>query len=223
MEEWKDVDGFEGYQVSNEGRVRSIWKRGVGGRRDTFTIIAGGKTAQQGYHYVNLRRDKENFHKKIHHLVAEAFIGPRPVGLQVAHNDGDKNNNTVGNLRYATPKENAADKREHGTMNTTLTEAEVADIKLRMAAGQRIVDIHKDYPQVTDRALSAIKRGIAWGHVLPEVDTREATNGRNAAIVAELKAGARLVDVSTKYNLNIGYLSRMFKKATGQSLREYKR
>src|SRR3546814_16009402 len=46
----------------------------------------------------------------------EAFVGPRPDGMEVAHNDGDPLNNRLENLRYATPAENTDDKLKHGTL-----------------------------------------------------------------------------------------------------------
>jgi hypothetical protein len=52
----------------------------------------------------------------VHHLVLEAFVGPRPAGHEAAHGDGDKTNNALANLRWATPKENAADRYRHGTV-----------------------------------------------------------------------------------------------------------
>ncbi|WP_158548184.1 HNH endonuclease [Desertihabitans brevis] len=53
----------------------------------------------------------------MHHLVAAAFLGPRPKGMDVAHWDNDGTNNVVTNLRYATEVENMADKLRHGTDN----------------------------------------------------------------------------------------------------------
>lgn len=50
----------------------------------------------------------------VHHSVAEAFLGPRPNGMQIRHLDGDKLNNRVGNLRYGTPSENVRDVLRHG-------------------------------------------------------------------------------------------------------------
>jgi hypothetical protein len=47
--------------------------------------------------------------------VAEAFHGPRPVGLEVRHLDGDSLNNAASNLRYGTRTENLLDAVEHGT------------------------------------------------------------------------------------------------------------
>lgn len=52
---------------------------------------------------------------KIHRLVANSFLGPRPAGLDTLHIDGDKTNNAVTNLRYGTRSENELDKVRHGT------------------------------------------------------------------------------------------------------------
>lgn len=50
----------------------------------------------------------------VHGLVAEVFIGPRPEGLDVCHNDGDKSNNRASNLRYDTHSENQKDEVRAG-------------------------------------------------------------------------------------------------------------
>lgn len=51
----------------------------------------------------------------VHDLVAEAFLGPKPQGLEVCHGDNNTRNNAASNLRYATRSENHRDKRKHGT------------------------------------------------------------------------------------------------------------
>lgn len=53
--------------------------------------------------------------RKIHHLVLEAFVGPRPDGLETCHNDGVPANNWLTNLRWDTKPNNAKDRRVHGT------------------------------------------------------------------------------------------------------------
>ena len=54
--------------------------------------------------------------KFVHALVLLAFVGPAPTTRHVgAHGDGIRHNNVLGNLRWATPQENEADKRRHGT------------------------------------------------------------------------------------------------------------
>jgi transposase-like protein len=68
--------------------------------------------AGSGYRYARLSRNQRAY---VHHLVLAALLRPRPAGYQAAHGDGNKLNNTAANLRWATPKENNADKLRHGT------------------------------------------------------------------------------------------------------------
>jgi uncharacterized lipoprotein YmbA len=66
----------------------------------------------QGYFSVNLSRAKK---VTVHRLVCEAFHGPAPKGKnQVAHYDGDKQNNRAENLRWADFLDNRADGRRLG-------------------------------------------------------------------------------------------------------------
>jgi hypothetical protein len=51
----------------------------------------------------------------VHDLVLEAFVGPRPEGMQCRHMDGSKTNNVPSNLQWGTPLENSRDKATHGT------------------------------------------------------------------------------------------------------------
>lgn len=121
-EEWRDIPNWEGYyQVSNQGRARSVERtvvtngRGVrtfpgrmlqptlGQRTDRYSIalFRGGSNS-------GTRRD-------VHTLVAAAFLGPRPDGLFVCHNSPDHHDNRVENLRYDTPSQNSLDMLRHGT------------------------------------------------------------------------------------------------------------
>ncbi len=63
-------------------------------------------TITGGYYMVHLRKDGLTVPCKIHRLVAEAFIGPAPEGLQVNHRDGVKTNNRAENLEWVTRSEN---------------------------------------------------------------------------------------------------------------------
>jgi len=64
---------------------------------------------------VGLCLDREVVDRYIHQLVAEAFLGPRPEGMDVAHWDGKPGHNAASNLRYASRSENQLDMRRHGT------------------------------------------------------------------------------------------------------------
>lgn len=119
MEQWRDIPGYEGrYQVSDLGRVRSL-DRAVKtvsrcGNRSA-RVVRGVLLAPQKHSrgYVQYKLGGRIW--LAHALVALAFIGPRPEGMEVAHGDGDKQNNAFRNLRYATPLENGDDRRKHGT------------------------------------------------------------------------------------------------------------
>ena len=96
MELWKDIEGFEGlYQVSSWGRVRSI--RG----------ILKPYQNSKGYLKISLFKNGKGHKKRINRLVAMAFI-PNPNGYpQVDHVDGNKQNNSITNLRWVDNSTNA--------------------------------------------------------------------------------------------------------------------
>lgn len=109
MEEiWKTIDGFEAYQVSNLGKVRSkdrYANSGIGIRLYKGRILMLQKN-HDGYIHVVLSKDSKQTTLNVHRLVYEAFNGKIPEGMQVNHIDEDKSNNRLENLNLMTPKEN---------------------------------------------------------------------------------------------------------------------
>lgn len=99
MEEeiWKDVVGFEGYyQVSNTGKVLSL-------RRSK---LLKPKTDKDGYFEVVLCVCNERTYKRVHRLVAEAFIPNEEILPLINHKDSNKQNNTPSNLEWCSPTHN---------------------------------------------------------------------------------------------------------------------
>lgn len=144
METWRTIPAFEGlYEISDHGRVRSLARREtvVSPRARTFVRSRAGRIIRQstdkaGYKRVHLYNGAVDKHALVHCLVADAFIGSRPDGLLVCHNDGDKGHNRPNNLRHDTPKNNSADMERHGTRligedhpNVKLTDAAVSEIR----------------------------------------------------------------------------------------------
>ena len=80
MEIFKDVKGYEGlYQVSDLGRVKSLARLDVLGRRVREKILKNAVNAK-GYLIVNLAKSSKSNVKYIHQLVAVAFLGHEPKG-----------------------------------------------------------------------------------------------------------------------------------------------
>ena len=102
-EEWRAVVGFDGiYSVSNRGSIR----RDIGGQGARSGKILKPGSNPGGYCVVILNKYGDRYVRTVHRVVAEAFIGPCPDGLQRNHIDGDKTNNCAENLEYVTPSEN---------------------------------------------------------------------------------------------------------------------
>lgn len=121
MEEWRDIKGYEGfYQVSNIGNVRSVTHTTV--HRDGKVVRYEGKmltphNGDSGYKFVNLSKNGIVNLTNIHRLVAETFL-PKDDGKNVVnHKDGNKHNNTVGNLEWVTYSENSKHAARTGLLN----------------------------------------------------------------------------------------------------------
>lgn len=101
MEEiWKNIKGFEKYQVSNLGNVRKYNKASEYDKRiPEYTYLKPQKT-KKGYMQISLYKNSNQFRKLIHRLVAENFIPNFKNLPQINHKDEIRNNNNVNNLEW---------------------------------------------------------------------------------------------------------------------------
>lgn len=118
---WKDIPGWVGfYQASSLGRIRSVprTKKHKSKKGLWFEMPIKGRVLKQrlngkGYCMVqlsNMRESETTKVRRVNRLVCMAFHGLPPCeGLEAAHNDGCRTNNTPANLRWATRLDNMAD------------------------------------------------------------------------------------------------------------------
>jgi len=167
MEEWKKIPGFEGYEVSNYGGVRSYR------RKNGLTIKPHNLKPldSKGYYHVCLMHDKRSFRKRIHRLVLECFVGCCPENMQGCHNNGISKDNRLSNLRWDSAKNNTADKTTHGTQqvgernpSAKLKETDIPIIFSLREKGWSLKKIGNLF-EVSFKTIWAATKGDNWNHL----------------------------------------------------------
>lgn len=166
-EEWRPIPTLNGYEASSLGRIRKI---------QILTPSTLKRPAD--YPRVHLSKGGTNRKYMVHRLVAAAFLGPIPHGLQVNHKDGNKRNAAPENLEYVTISENhkhayrVLGKRpnkgsRHGMAR--IDETKAASIHAMRQSGQPLETIAQRF-DVSIATVSMICRGRTWRHMrLPEL------------------------------------------------------
>lgn len=106
---WKNIHGFEGYQISNTGLVKStqrVIKHKHSGTKTIPERIIKHYISTTGYRTVKLYKKNKGTHFKVHRLIADHFISNPNNKKTINHNDGNKLNNELSNLSWMTYKEN---------------------------------------------------------------------------------------------------------------------
>jgi hypothetical protein len=161
IEKWKDVEGWDGiYSVSDTGKIRN----NKTGKLRKF------RKEKLGYLSVDLWNNMYMKRLKIHRLVALAFIPNTDSKPQVNHKDGNKENNSVGNLEWNTAQENsqhayrtglsqAVTGEKHG--QSKLTELEAMFIKSSTEPNKVLADEFG----VSSRLVRKIKNNELWKNI----------------------------------------------------------
>jgi hypothetical protein len=105
-EEWREIEGFNRYYVSNLGRVKSK----IGREK-----ILNQYKVQGNYLQVKLRKDNKSYNRSVHRLVANAFVYTDDKTKEVHHINGIISDNTYNNLIWLTREEH--NKIHNGEIN----------------------------------------------------------------------------------------------------------
>lgn len=153
IEQWKKIKGYSNYKISSTGRVMSN------------SLIRKQCLGKRGYLVIDLYENNIRKNYKVHRLVANAFIKNKDNKLTVNHIDGNKLNNSVENLEWATYKENNNHAIKNGLMikdrKINLLKAKeirsLADIKSREELSSMF--------GVTKATICRVIRNIIWKEV----------------------------------------------------------
>ena len=111
IEEWRPVVGHEGvYEVSDQGRIRSLDRKGHPGR-----VLKAAPDSKSKYFCVRTSHHGARVRLYVHREVLKAFVGPAE-GRWGLHDDDDHLNNQLSNLRWGTQSENISDMWKNGIL-----------------------------------------------------------------------------------------------------------
>jgi len=161
-EVWRPVSAFPGWEVSDQGRVRSS-------RRWPLLILRPARD-RKGYLHLSYWVEGRQIGVTVHRLVLDAFIGPCPPGHEASHLNGDPADNRLSNLTWESRPENNRRKHEHGT--APVGEANPA-AKFTAEQVRAIREVGRALPQrllarvcgTTQPVISNILGGKSWSHL----------------------------------------------------------
>lgn len=169
-EEWRTIDGFPSYAVSNIGNIKRT-APGLGTFPGRMRSLRPGRC---GYASVRLTNGARKDTMLVHRIVAVAFVPRgRPDQFEVNHKNGIKTDNRAENLEWCSRSENVAHSEISGLCNhkngsghwcATLNEKIVTECRAERAAGVKVSVLAKRY-QVGPRAIREAVSGKTWRHV----------------------------------------------------------
>jgi len=156
------IKGISEYAVSNKSRVVNLKE---------MTLVKP-KIDREGYWKVTLFTDGKRLERRLHRIVAEAFI-PNPLNLPfVNHIDGDKTNAEITNLEWVTPKGNAEHAAELGLLargesspKAKITETQAMSILADALSGLSTQQLLQRHPYATKSIITKIANRSRWKHL----------------------------------------------------------
>ncbi len=174
---YRPVVGIPGYCVGDDGSVWSCWRRG-GNNNSNPSVMQNewhrlkDLNGNNGYRCVRIKFGDKIVHHRIHRLILEAFVGPRPKGMGCRHLDGNPANNQLGNLKWGTQPQNIEDTMRHDRVpkgtnhhHAKMCPEKIVDIRKRRANGQSFASIGRYY-ELSEATVRDIVHRKTWKHVL---------------------------------------------------------
>lgn len=228
----KQIVGFSNYEVSETGRIFSMKRKHNGSNHYDYTEIEMSPSfVEDAYVILGLVSDEtgKSLMQSVHRLVAKAFL-PNPDGKRtVNHKDGDKHNNVVYNLEWATYQENAQhahdtglNRKKSGEKNgmSKLTESECINLIQDMLEGADNNELG-EYYDLHPRYISLIRGQKRWKHLWEGIFKdqtppmshkpykRELDVDTQITIIYRIRNGEQLKALALEYNVDRTILSRV--------------
>lgn len=171
-EEWRAIPGWQHYEVSSQGRVKSTdrWLSGGRGLRFFEGKILTLSSDGNGYLKALLSASGRRRTIRVHRLVLNAFLPGSSDGNVARHLNGRRDDNRLDNLAWGTQADNAADKLHHGThiqgracYNSKLSEEDVLRIREASLFGAKWKDLGAVHGIHYTTARAAARK--TWAHV----------------------------------------------------------
>lgn len=176
---YKEIDGYPGYRVGDDGSIQSHWRSSRWGRvftKDWHPMkpsVKKDRTPGRAYMYLNLVKDGKARTFRVHRLVLTAFVGPCPEGMETRHINGNPMDNRLENLAWGTPEQNREDNHRLKTYQkggkhsqAKLTEEQVVEIRRLYATGKLLQREIADRFSISVSCISPIVNKKTWTHVV---------------------------------------------------------
>lgn len=174
----KRCPSYPGYSVDSDGNVFTHRRRfGCGKGKGGGVLIdwdyskkLNPYTGHGGYLYVSVSTTRGQRSVPVHLMILDGFVGPKPKGQETRHLNGCRTDNSLPNIQYGTPADNASDTVKHGSLKgqnhpkSKLDDAMVIRIRELYATHKSVAVVARE-TGCSRNAIDGVVSGRTWKHV----------------------------------------------------------